>query len=85
MSWVAPDDNGAAITDYDVNYKQASASNWSNHPFTGTGTSTTITSLTNGVAYVVRVRAQNAAGESDWRSRRRAAGPAGQAGCADAG
>ena len=67
VSWTAPADNGAALTDYDVWYKRSSAASWTNHVFIGTGTRTTIGSnLTNGTEYAVRVRAQNAAGESDW-------------------
>ena len=66
VSWTAPDDNGASITDYDVRYKRTNETNWTDHGFSGTGTSTTITGLTNAVAYEVQVRAQNAEGESDW-------------------
>ena len=66
VSWSAPADNGAAITDYDVRYKTTGASAWTNRPFSGAGTSTTITGLTNGTAYRVQTRAQNSEGESDW-------------------
>ena len=68
VSWSAPDNNGAAITDYDVRYKRSSVTSWSSHSFSGTGTSTTIDDLTNGTAYQVQVRAQNSAGESNWSS-----------------
>ena len=66
VSWRAPAANGAAINDYDVQYKLRSAANWRDHPFTGAGTRTRIDGLTNGQTYQVRVRAGNAAGESGW-------------------
>ena len=66
VSWTAPDGHGSAITDYDVRYKQTSVSRWRNHAFTGTGTSTTIGSLTNDVEYEVQVLARNAGGPSAW-------------------
>ena len=68
VSWTAPDDNGSDLTDYDVQYKTSSATAWTDHSFTGTGTSTTITGLTNGTTYNVRVRASNAEGASEWSS-----------------
>ena len=63
------DDGGKAITDYDVQYSADSGANWSNFPdpdTTSTATSVTITGLTNGTTYVVRVRAANAAGEGPY-------------------
>ncbi len=58
-SWTAPDDGGSAITGYKVEYKAGSASTWTDAGHTGTAASHTITSLTNGTAYSVRVRARN--------------------------
>ena len=66
VSWTAPTNNGTAITDYDVRYKRSSASSWTSHAFAGTGTATTIGSLTTGAVYNVEVRAGNAAGEGAW-------------------
>ena len=66
VTWTAPAANGSAITDYDVQYKETTATTWTDHGFTGTGTSTTITGLTNGTRYEVRVRATNGVGDSDW-------------------
>ena len=44
VSWTAPTMTGKpAITDYDVQYKKKSGSTWTSHAFTGTGTSTTLT------------------------------------------
>ena len=73
VSWIAPVNNGTAITDYDVRYKRSSSSTWSSHAFTGRGKSTTITGLTAGVTYHVQVRAGNSAGEGEWSLSGRAA------------
>ncbi|MYH69189.1 MAG: fibronectin type III domain-containing protein, partial [Gammaproteobacteria bacterium] len=75
-SWVAPADNGAAISDYDVRYKRTGASAWTNHAFSGTGRSTSITGLTNGTRYEVQIKAHNKAGASGW-SRSGAGTPVG--------
>ena len=66
VEWDVPADNGAAITGYDVEYKRTGDASWTDHGFTGTGTTTTITGLTNGQEYEVQVRARNAEGFSDW-------------------
>ena len=67
VSWTAPDVTGKpAITDYDVQYKLSTETNWTDHTFTGTGTSTTISSLTASSTYNVQVKAKNAEGESAW-------------------
>ena len=67
VAWTAPDMTGKpAITDYDVQYRQHGASNWTDASFSGTGTSTTLTGLTEGKSYEVQVRATNAEGTSDW-------------------
>ena len=89
VSWSAPDDNGAAITDYDVRYRACTkstdlscsgstnnsdwAATWSSHAHTGTGRSATITGLTNGTAYQVQVRATNAQGTGSWSASAKAA------------
>lgn len=63
-SWTAPASNGgSAITDYLVEYSADAGSTWTT--FTraaSTATSATITGLTNGNNYVVRVSALNATG-----------------------
>ena len=67
VSWTAPANNGSAITDYDVQYKAKTANAWTSHAFTGTGTSTTISSgITNGTEYEAQVRAVNAHGNGPW-------------------
>ena len=55
-----------AISDYDVQIRLSGANNWTAHSFTGTGTSTTLSSLTEGKSYEVQVRAVNAEGNGAW-------------------
>ena len=67
VSWTAPSMTGKpAISDYDVQYRLSGANDWTSHSFTGTGTSTTISSLTSGKSYEVQVRAVNAEGNGAW-------------------
>ena len=67
VSWAAPADNGAAIVDYDVQYRAAGGT-WRELSDNGTYTNTraTIPGLTNGTTYEVHVRAENSEGESGW-------------------
>ena len=64
VTWAAPDSTGGSpITDYLVQYSSNSGSTWTT--FTdavSTSQSLTITGLTNGTAYVIRVYARNAIG-----------------------
>ncbi len=65
VSWTAPaDTGGSAITDYDVQYRSGTSGVWIDHAHTGTALTATLTGLTNGQSYQVRVRAENAQGES---------------------
>ena len=66
VGWAAPVNGGAAITDYDVQYRAAGTATWSSHTHTGTATSATVTGLINGTAYEVQVRAENSQGEGAW-------------------
>ena len=75
VSWTAPADNGATITDYDVRYRIEDTDlntagkqrgTWESHPHTGVGTSAEIPSLANGTLYQVQVRATNSAGAGPW-------------------
>ncbi len=66
LSWTSGGDNGSAITDYTVQYKLSSAGSWSTFSDgTSTGTTATVTGLTNGLLYNFRVLAVNANGTSD--------------------
>ena len=55
-----------AVDDYDVQYRLAGATDWTDASFTGTTTSTTITGLTSGKTYEVQVRAGNHEGDGPW-------------------
>ncbi len=63
VSWSAPSDNGAAITGYEVRWRQGSGS-WDSRSVGGT--SYMIGSLRNGSQYEVQVRARNSVGPGDW-------------------
>ena len=66
VTWVAPVSNGGSpITDYLVKYSSNNGSTWTNfvHPVSP-ATSLTVTGLTNGASYVIKVIAKNAAGNS---------------------
>ena len=65
LRWTVPTNPGPAISDYDVQYREAGGS-FTDWPHTGTGTTTTITGLTANTRYEVQVRARNAQGESSW-------------------
>ena len=57
---------GEAVTDYDVQYRVVGAAQWTDHPFDGTGLSTTITGLASNTEYEVQVRAVNVEGPGPW-------------------
>jgi hypothetical protein len=62
LAWTAPASNGgAAIIDYSVDYSSNSGSSWTTFGASQT-TSRTITGLTNGTSYIVRVAARNSVG-----------------------
>ena len=68
VSWSVPDSNGgSAVTGYRVQWKEA-ADSWDTpadvSEATATGTSHTVTGLTDGVEYTFRVFAVNSAGDS---------------------
>ena len=64
LTWAAPTyNNGAAITDYIIQYSSNSGSSWTTFSHAvSTATSITVTGLTNGTVYIFRVAAVNSAG-----------------------
>ncbi len=67
VTWTEPfDDGGAPITDYDVEYGVAGSRVYADAGYSGPGASHTLTGLAQGTEYQVRVRANNAAGTSEW-------------------
>ena len=80
VSWTAPASNGAAISDYDVQYRACTATpatcatnpTWgawtdrTGETVSDTATAATVTGLTNGTAYQVQVRASNSVGDGAW-------------------
>ena len=59
VTWTAPATTGPAINGYGVQFKLSTATTWTDHSFTGTGTSTTISGLRPGTTYDVRVMAKS--------------------------
>ena len=66
VTWAAPANAGSPIYDYDVQYRLAAATEWTDHAHTGADTVTTVGSLAGNTDYEVRVRARSAEGWSDW-------------------
>ena len=65
--WNVIDDNDTnAITAYNLRYREKDSENWTEITSGITGTSHTITELTNGNTYHVQVRAVNAQGTGGW-------------------
>ncbi len=68
VTWTAPDDDGGSeITGYELQYSSDGGTTWTLIEASEiTGTSHTITDLTNGTRYHVQVRAVNAVGDGAW-------------------
>ena len=62
LSWTAPSDGGSSITGYTVQ-QSTDGTTWTD-AFTVSGTTATVTGLTDGVPYSFRVFATNSAGDS---------------------
>ncbi len=67
VTWTAPAGNGSSITDYVVQFSSNSGASWTTFADgTSATASATVTGLSNGVPYVFRVAATNAAGTSSY-------------------
>ena len=67
VSWAAPDNNnGSVVTGYGVQYRKSSETAWTDSGHSGAGLSARIAGLEASAEYLVRVRAQNARGWSNW-------------------
>ena len=65
VGWTEPHNQGPAITDYDVQYREAGGQ-FQDAGYNGLGTSVTLEDLTSGTGYEVQVRAVNDEGASPW-------------------
>ncbi|MYD99615.1 MAG: hypothetical protein F4X98_19800 [Gammaproteobacteria bacterium] len=66
VAWDPPDRPPTAVVGYDVEYRVATASAFSQWPHSGAATTTAITGLSPSTTHHVRVRAINDAGRGDW-------------------
>ena len=66
VNWSVPNNDGPAITSYDLRYREGSDGEFMDGPQDVTDTSATITGLSPDAAYEVQVRASSAAGDGEW-------------------
>ena len=67
VTWTAPPNAGRPdIEHYDVQYREAGASQWTDGPQDVTGTSATVMPVDAGKSYEVQVRATNDEGDGPW-------------------
>ena len=66
VNWTAPSNTGPAIDNYDLRYREGTTGSWINGPQNVSGTSATISGLTESTSYQVQVLARNAEGDSPW-------------------
>ena len=66
VNWTAPSNTGPAIDNYDLRYREGGSGSWTNGPPNVSGTSATISGLTESTSYQVQVLARNAEGNSPW-------------------
>ena len=66
VSWSEPSNTGPSIVDYDVGYGLNSGGPFADWPHSDASRSATITGLSAGTLYYVRVLARNAEGNSSW-------------------
>ena len=76
VAWSAPANNGAAISDYVVQYSTSPSGSYTTFADdTSTSTSATVTGLTNGTAYYFKVAATNSVGTGSYSAASAAATP----------
>lgn len=69
LSWTAPADNGAPITDYIVQYRRSNTATWSSFSDgVSDSASITVTGLSSGAGHFFQVAAVNSAGTSSYSS-----------------
>ena len=69
VSWTAPGNGGRpAIVSYDLRYKEASQTDWTDGPQDQTGGSVSVAGLIKDREYEVQLRASNADGDGPWSS-----------------
>ena len=66
VSWTAPANTGPGISDYDLQYRQTSDSDFISYPHTGTVQTTIIRGLESYTYYEVQIRANNDEGAGAW-------------------
>ena len=66
VTWLAPDNAGPEITDYDVQYRAGTSAPWSDGSHIGTALTAILTGLEEDTSYQVQVRATNAEGTGGW-------------------
>ena len=66
LRWDAPPNAGPPVTDYDVEYREPDTAEFRDWAHDGVATAATISGLTSGTSYEVRVRAKNAEGTGTW-------------------
>jgi hypothetical protein len=59
VAWSVPNDNGTALIDYSVQYREQGTSTWNNVSPNPTTNSATISGLSAGITYEIRVAANN--------------------------
>ena len=66
LDWLEPDDGGVTITSYTVQWRTGNQGYSTGRQATATGTTHTVSSLTNDTEYFFRVRAVNGEGNGAW-------------------
>ena len=66
LDWERPWNTGPEITDYDIQYRAGSAGDWNDFAHSGAETKRTVSALSAGTSYQLRVRASNAEGLGNW-------------------